>query len=199
MFDALAKPFLANALHLAMFAIPICAAGYFGYDSGQTQAARVYEVRLAKQEASHAETMRQIVEQRLQEQTRSQQEQTRLTDLVHQVGWQLLQTQGQLARSQVQLKERIADATLNDGQAWTGLGPDSLRLYRAALGYPERDPGLPAADAGDAGEASQASAAKRGIPPADLLNHAADYGRWCQELETRLDSYIRLYQEASHG
>ncbi|QND84186.1 Uncharacterized protein ChrSV_1959 [Chromobacterium vaccinii] len=199
MFDALAKPFLANTLHLAMFAIPICAAGYFGYDSGQTQAARVYEVRLAKQEASHAETMRQVVEQRLQEQTRSLQEHTRLTDLAHQVGWQLLQTQGQLARSQAQLRERIADATRNDGQAWTGLGPDSLRLYRAALGYSERDPGLPAADAGNAGDASQTVAAERGLPPADLLNHATDYGRWCQELETRLDGFIRLHQEADHG
>ncbi|UTH73961.1 hypothetical protein [Chromobacterium sp. IIBBL 290-4] len=190
---------LPGAWRLALAALALGTSVYSGYHFGASQSSQTYETRLAKQEASHAETLRLAADQRLQEQVSSQQEQARLSDLAHQVGWQLLQTQGQLARSQAQLKERIADATRHDGQAWTGLGPDSLRLYRTALGYPKRDPGLPSADAGDAVEASQAGAAERGLPPADLLNHAADYGRWCQELESQLDSFIQLHQEADHG
>ncbi|WP_047257753.1 hypothetical protein [Chromobacterium subtsugae] len=194
-----ASPLLLNVLHVALCGVTLGVAGFVGYGSGQGQATRVYEAKMAKQEAAHAAELLQKAEKQSQALAAAHAEQARLTDLAHKVGWQLLQTQGQLARSQAQLRERIADATRNDGQAWTGLGPDSLRLYRAALGYSERDPGLPAADAGNAGEADQAGTAARGLPPADLLNHAADYGRWCQELETRLDSFIRLYQEASHG
>ncbi|KUM03516.1 hypothetical protein KIF53_13345 [Chromobacterium subtsugae] len=193
------NPLLPTALSAALCSVALGCAGYGCYGLGQGQTTRVYEAKMAKQEAAHAAELLQKAEKQNQALAAANAEQTRLTDLAHKVGWQLLQTQGQLARSQAQLRERIADATRNDGQAWTGLGPDSLRLYRASLGYSERDPGLPAADAGNAGEADQAGAAARGLPPADLLNHAADYGRWCQELETRLDGFIRLHQEADHG
>ncbi|AXE34025.1 hypothetical protein [Chromobacterium phragmitis] len=188
-----ANPLLLNVLRVALCGVTLGVAGFVGYGSGQGQATRVYEAKMAKQEAAHAAELLLKAEKQSQALAAANAEQARLNDLAHQVGWQLLQTQGQLARSQAQLRERIADATRNDGQAWTGLGPDSLRLYRAAFGYSERDPGLPAADAGNAGDASQTGTAERGLPPADLLNHAADYGRWCQELETRLDSFIRLH------
>ncbi|MCD4501106.1 hypothetical protein [Chromobacterium vaccinii] len=194
-----ANPLLLNVLRVALCGVTLGVAGFAGYGGGQGQATRVYEAKMAKQEAAHAAELLQKSEKQNQALAAAHAEQARLNDLAHQVGWQLLQTQGQLARSQAQLRERIADATRNDGQAWTGLGPDSLRLYRAALGYSERDPGLPAADAGNAGDASQTGTAERGLPPADLLNHAADYGRWCQELETRLGAFIRLHQEADHG
>ncbi|MGL9772870.1 MAG: hypothetical protein ACR5LG_00150 [Sodalis sp. (in: enterobacteria)] len=42
-----------------------------------------------------------------------------------------------------QLHRSIAYAVAHDGAAYTGLGPDGLQRYRAALGYPADDNTLP--------------------------------------------------------
>ncbi|OHX21227.1 hypothetical protein [Chromobacterium sphagni] len=193
------NPLAALAIKGAVYLLPLLGVGYVGYQTGQSLADQRHQVALATLKAQHAAELKQRAEDNVRTLTAASAEQKRLADLVHQVGWQLLQARGELARSQAQLKERIPNATQRDGAAFTGLGPDSLRLYRAALGYAESDSGMPSADAGNAAKADQASSSRAGLPPADLLNHAADYGRWCQELEIRLDSYIRLHQGAAHG
>ncbi|AXE33106.1 hypothetical protein [Chromobacterium phragmitis] len=193
------NPLASLAIKSALYLLPLLGVGYAGYHTGQSLADQGHQVAMAALQAQHAAELKQRAEDNAHILTATSAEQKRLADLAHQVGWQLLQTRGELARSQAQLKERIADATRNDGAAFTGLGPDSLRLYRAALGYAESDSGVPSAHAGDAAKTDAPRATREGLPPADLLNHAADYGRWCQELETRLDSYIQLYQGAAHG
>ncbi|MEN2427243.1 hypothetical protein AA0N74_14425 [Chromobacterium vaccinii] len=193
------NPLASLAIKGAVYLLPLLGAGYAGYHSGQSLADQRHQVMLATLQAQHAAELKQRAEDNAHTLAAASAEQKRLADLAHQVGWQLLQTRGELARSQAQLKERIADATRNDGAAFTGLGPDSLRLYRAALGYADSGSGLSSADAGNAAKTDSSGTAREGLPPADLLNHAADYGRWCQELETQLDSYIQLHQEAGHG
>ncbi|MCD0491391.1 hypothetical protein [Chromobacterium violaceum] len=193
------NPLASLAIKSALYLLPLLGVGYAGYHTGQSLADQGHQVAMAALQAQHAAELKQRAEDNAHTQAAASAEQKRLADLAHQVGWQLLQTRGELARSQAQLKERIADATQRDGAAFTGLGPDSLRLYRAALGYAESDSGLPSADAGNVAKADASGTASTGLPPADLLNHAADYGRWCQELETRLDSYIQLHQGAAHG
>ncbi|MBX9268767.1 hypothetical protein [Chromobacterium violaceum] len=193
------NPLASLAIRGAVYLLPLLGAGYAGYHTGQSLADQRHQVSLAALQAQHASELKQRAEDNAHTLAAASAEQKRLADLAHQVGWQLLQTRGALARSQAQLKERIADATQRDGAAFTGLGPDSLRLYRAALGYAESNSDLPSADARNAAKTDASEAASAGLSPADLLNHATDYGRWCQELETRLDSYIQLHQGAAHG
>ncbi|WP_406850401.1 hypothetical protein [Chromobacterium phragmitis] len=103
----------------------------------------------------------------------------------------LLQQQALQAQQRRQA-QRIDDVTRNDGSRFTGLGPDSLRLYRQLLGY--SDP-LPGAQSLPAGAAAQTAGPDAGLPASDLLAHAADYGDWCQQLEQRLVALKQLYSQ----
>lgn len=184
------KPLLIAAL--------IGTAGYAVDQFGYQRAANLYAGQLATADAEYSRALLRLTEQRLVEQATAQAEYQRLNQLAHQVGVELLQTRGQLANTQRQLKQRIPDATRTDGPRFTGLGPDSLRLYRQFLGYSAADPAadLPSADTGNAGEAAAPTGAATGLPPDDLLKHAADYGAWCQKLDQQLNSYISLHQQA---
>jgi hypothetical protein len=116
---------------------------------------------------------------------RQQQEQARADKLER----DLLTTQEQLSNANKQLKKGISHALKNDGATTCGLGPDSLRLYRSGLGYPP-DPGdrdtLPSTTGNAVAHSGTASGPGEGLPPGDLLAHAADYGQWCQQLEKQL-------------
>lgn len=190
---SLIRPFLQNALHIAVYAAPLLATGYFAYDVGHTQASRLYEVKLSRQAEAHALQLRALSNAKTAELAAALTEQQRLTELAHKTGWELLQARARLADAQTRLKQRIPDATRSDGTRFTGLGPDSLRLYRAALGYASDDAHLPAADPGAAIQADQTAAPAGGLPPLALLYHAADYGRWCQQLEQQLDAWQALF------
>lgn len=168
-----------------------------GYLSGHKVASQAGTAKLQSMQLAHAEDLKIIADAKAAELGAALVEQKKLADQAHQVGWQLLQTRARLADTQSQLKQRIADATRSDGVRFTGLGPDSLRVYRSALGYPERDPGVPEADAGNVDQAGQTDGTDEGLPPADLLDHAADYGQWCQQLDAQLSAYIRLHTEAT--
>ncbi|KZE34166.1 hypothetical protein [Crenobacter luteus] len=180
------KPLLVAAL---------AGAALYGADQfGYRRAANLYAGKLATAEAGHARQLLRLAEQRLTEQAAAEAAYRRLNEQAHQVGWALLQTRRQLEVTQRQLKQRIPDATRTDGPRFTGLGPDSLRLYRQFLGYPASgEADLPAADAGHAGEAAAAAGTEAGLSPADLLEHAADYGQWCQQLDAQLSAYLRLH------
>lgn len=73
-----------------------------------------------------------------------------LTAFNEQLSADLYATNRELALAQQQHDRSIPDALNHDGQTYTGLGPDSLRLYTAALGYRTRssDNRLPAPTAG---------------------------------------------------
>ncbi|MCQ4142823.1 hypothetical protein [Vogesella sp. AC12] len=184
------KPLLLAAL--------IGAAGYAVDQFGYQRAANLYAGKLATADATHSRALLRLTEQRLAEQATAQAEYQRLNQLAHQVGVELLQSRAELATTQRQLKQRIPHVTHSDGPRFTGLGPDSLRLYRQFLGYSAADlaADLPPADTGNAGEATAPASAAAGLPPDDLLKHAADYGAWCQQLDQQLNSYISLHQQA---
>ncbi|MCG8993232.1 hypothetical protein LH427_09630 [Laribacter hongkongensis] len=190
------KTALYNALRIGAVLVPVAVVGYLGYELGHSTASQAYQTELARQAKIHATSMQKLADDKAAELGLALAEQQRLIEQANQVGWALIQTRAQLADTQSQLKKRIADATRTDGMRFTGLGADSLRVYRAALGYPERDPGVPPADTPDAGAANNAATPGGGLPPEDLLAHAADYGQWCQQQSAQLSAYLRLHQEA---
>lgn len=180
------KPLLTTALAGAA----LYSADQFGYQ----RAANLYTAKLSTADADHTRQLLRLTEQRLTEQAVTQEAYQRLNEQAHQVSWELLLTKQQLEVTQRQLKQRIPNAVRTDGPRFTGLGPDSLRLYRQLLGYSASgEADLPAADAGHVGEAAAAAGTEAGLSPADLLDHAADYGQWCQQLDAQLSAYIRLH------
>ncbi|EFX7053213.1 hypothetical protein VYN02_001039 [Shigella sonnei] len=110
---------------------------------------------------------------------------------------QFLAYQEQAAKKAADLKRRLNDALSHDGAAFTGIGPDGLRLYRDALGYTTTPPGagqrLPAATGVDVANPPHASTARAGLSPSGLITHAAEYGAWCQQLREQLYSLNQFY------
>ncbi|EFX2000397.1 TPA: hypothetical protein ACIUWU_001652 [Shigella sonnei] len=110
---------------------------------------------------------------------------------------QFLAYQEQAAKKAADLKWRLNDALNQDGAAFTGIGPDGLRLYRDALGYTTTPPGagqrLPAATGVDVANPPHASTARAGLSPSGLITHAAEYGAWCQQLREQLYSLNQFY------
>lgn len=109
------------------------------------------------------------------------------------VSAQLLANIDTLTRANQALKRQIHDATQQDGATYTGVGPNSLCLYQSALGYPDCDQRVPAASRGATPLATETAPTSGGLPPGDLLAHAADYGKWCQQLETQLRQLKAYY------
>ena len=91
------------------------------------------------------------------------------------------------------LKRQINDATQQDGATYTGLGPNSLCVYQSALGYPDCDQRVQPTASGTVPTASETQPTHSGLPPEDILAHAADYGKWCQQLETQLIQINKYY------
>lgn len=164
-----------------------------GFYSGQKVASTAAASKLQAVQLSHEQERSRAADAKAGELATALAGQQKLAEQANKLGWELLQTRSQLATTQTQLKQRIADATQSDGDRFTGLGPGGLRLYSSALGYPERNPGLPAANAGDAANPGQTGAAGAGLQPADLIAHAADYGAWCQQLEAQLGTLAHLH------
>ncbi|BBF84899.1 hypothetical protein DLM_1275 [Aquitalea magnusonii] len=167
------------------------AAGLF--TAGYRWAERSYLADIARQQASYAQQQRQQAEAQAEALVSALRDKQQLEEQAYRVGVALLQARADLARNQAQLSRRIAHVVQQDGERFTGLGPDSLRLYLAALGYTSDDAHLPAADPGIAVQADQTATAAGGLPPLALLYHAADYGRWCQQLEQQLDAWQALF------
>ncbi|HGK4817008.1 TPA: hypothetical protein ACJ2XR_004587 [Yersinia enterocolitica] len=91
------------------------------------------------------------------------------------------------------LKRQINDATQQDGATYTGLGPHSLCIYQSALGYPDCDQRVQPTASGSVPTARETQPTNSGLPPEDILAHAADYGKWCQQLETQLININKYY------
>lgn len=110
-----------------------------------------------------------------------------------QLAAELLQTKAELNQTKTQLKRKIPDVVKTDGATFTGIGPDSLRLYSASLGYPADD--LPQTSGGAAVYPADASRARGGLSPAGLLDHSADYGEWCLTLRGQLEQLNKFHND----
>lgn len=91
------------------------------------------------------------------------------------------------------LKRQINDATQKDGATYTGLGPNSLCVYQSALGYADCDKRVQPTASGSVPTARETQPTHSGLPPEDILAHSADYGKWCQQLETQLININKYY------
>ncbi|MEQ9868584.1 hypothetical protein ABRP77_04690 [Pectobacterium odoriferum] len=112
-----------------------------------------------------------------------------------QLAAELLQTKAELNQTKNQLKRKIPNVVKTDGATFTGIGPDSLRLYRASLGYPADD--LPDAASRAAVYPADAPGPRRGLSPAGLLDHSADYGEWCLILRENMTKLNQFYAEGN--
>ena len=169
---------------------PLLAAG-LAYPLGLRHGAEGWRARLAEQRA--ADQGRQAAEaERAQRQLQAAlQQQQRLSELLGRQEARLLSQQQDLQQRLQDQKQRIEYVVQQDGGRYGGLGPDSLRLYRQVLGYSAAS--MSATDSVSIANPNQAAAAGAGLPAADLLAHAADYGAWCQQLEQRLTALGGLF------
>lgn len=188
---------LALALRTGAILLPLALVAGLGFSAGRHLAVRDGQTRLAGLSAAHAREMQALADDRAAVLAAAMAEQQRLERLAREAGLALTETRARLADSQRALTRRINDATLHDGNRFTGLGPDGLRVYRAALGYPELDADLPATGTGHAGDAGPPTGASAGLPVDDLLAHAIDYGQWCRQLDARLNAIRHLFAGAA--
>lgn len=101
-----------------------------------------------------------------------------------QLARELQQQKNELEKKKNELKKAISDAVKGD-VGFTGIGPRGLCLYNRALGYP-CDNRLQKTTGGVAGRVGETSGSGGGLSPAGLLKQSADYGAWCQRLESQL-------------
>ncbi|MET5645892.1 hypothetical protein WH817_14450 [Serratia marcescens] len=177
------------------------AAGWFlhhqGYNSGYDLAELRYQGKLSRQQSDWDIERRQLAEKNQAVLQAALAKQAELAEQARLLSLSLEAAQRQLATTQQQLKKRIAHAVQTDGQHFTGLGPDSLRLYRAVLGYPDTGAaGVPDATGGNAEHSTDARAAG-GISPGPLLDHATEYGAWCLTLRNKLEALNAFYTSGS--
>ncbi|MEC5319293.1 hypothetical protein VSX61_10120 [Brenneria populi subsp. brevivirga] len=108
----------------------------------------------------------------------------------------LLKAKTELAQAKQKLKKDIPDAVTKDGAAFTGIGPDGLRLYKISLGYPADSlPGTGEAPGRAAVYPADAIRAGGGLSPAGLITHSADYGEWCLTIKGKLEKLNQFYDK----
>ena len=182
---------LPSWLRLGAWLLPPLLAAGIAYPLGMRHGAESWRARLAEQQAADQRREAAQAEQAQRQWQAAMQQQRRLQQLASQQEDRLLRQQQGLQQKLQAQKQRIEYVVQQDGGRYGGLGPDSLRLYRQILGYPAA--AVPAADAVSTTDSHQTTAADAGLPAADLLAHAADYGAWCQQLEQRLTALGGLF------
>ncbi|QBH95478.1 hypothetical protein EKN56_03085 [Limnobaculum zhutongyuii] len=166
-----------------------------GWAAGTKVSAIAHNMTLNDLQAKHAKAELQweserkaAAERQIRALDAAVQKQQNATTESQRITTQLLETQQQLSKTERELKKRINDATKNDGRNFNGIGPYSLQLYRAALGYPIDSRCLPANTSGAAGSASETTCPGAGLSPEDILDHITDYGTYCRTIEKQLIS-----------
>ncbi|MFT4465400.1 MAG: hypothetical protein ACMX3H_12780 [Sodalis sp. (in: enterobacteria)] len=174
-------------------------AGGAGYWRGAQQARLVAQATLATRQAECEARQRQQAQATQQALESALARQQQLQGANDRLSTQLETTQHALTLKTQQLHRSIAHAVAHDGAAYTGLGPDGLQRYRAALGYPTDDNASLSAPAGQpVGAATHAAAPVKGLGPEALLHHASDYGAWCLTLQAQLQA-INAFYSAQEG
>ncbi|UTH76028.1 hypothetical protein [Chromobacterium sp. IIBBL 290-4] len=176
-------PFSRLAIRLLLPALAASGGYYAGWRHGAHDGQNQMQTRIAILQAQHSQSLQHQQAQALLAQQKWQQR-------INQLEAELLRQQHALQQQQRLAAQRIDHVITQDGPRYTGLGPDSLRLYRQLLGY---SADLPGAQPLAAGNSPQAAGPASGLPAADLLAHAADYGVWCQQLEQRLIALRQLF------
>lgn len=168
--------------------------GGAGYWRGAQQARLVAQATLATRQTECEERQRQQAQATQQALESALTRQQQLQGANDRLSAQLETTQHALTLKTQQLHRSIAHAVAHDGAAYTGLGPDGLQRYRAALGYPADDNAfLPASAGQPVGVAAPAAAPVRGLGPEALLHHISDYGAWCLTLQAQLQALNAFY------
>ncbi|BBI91165.1 putative conserved hypothetical protein [Serratia symbiotica str. Tucson] len=168
-----------------------------GYAQGYDLAEIRYQAKLSRQQSDWDIERRQLAEKNQAVLQAALAKQAELAEQARLLSLSLEATQRQLATTQQQLKKRIAHAVQTDGQHFTGLGPDSLRLYRAVLGYPNTGAAGVSNTTGGAAEHSADARTAGGISPGPLLDHATEYGAWCLTLRNKLEALNAFYTPGS--
>jgi len=173
-------------LYLAVF--------YGGYRHGRSTATAEGDAKYTKLEKAQADAWAESKAKALDRYVLA-------TQRADQLATEHQAAQERLADTRTLILKEIPHATA--GLAACAFGPDFLRTYNRALGL--GGPGVPEAagpgePAADNATARTADAGVRGGPPvtaspADLLTHAADYGKWCWDTADQRDKLLKLLTE----
>ncbi|WOA52516.1 hypothetical protein [Dickeya solani] len=150
--------------------------------------------QLAAQVLAAEQERRQAAERQVAALQQAQADATAQRVRADELAVELLDVKTQLTTTTQRLKKGIDRAVKNDSNAFTGIGPDSLRLYRTSLGYADNAVGMSDTSGGVAVHPADAASAVGGLSPAGLLNHAADYGAWCITLRGQLEKLNAYYK-----
>lgn len=161
-----------------------------GYWRGSQQTKLVAQATLATRQIACEERQRQQAQATQQALETALARQRQLQGANDRLSAQLETTQHALTLKTQLLHRSIVHAVAHDGAAYTGLGPDGLQRYRAALGYPADDN---AALSASAGQPAGVAAPVRGLGPEALLHHISDYGAWCLTLQAQLQALNAFY------
>ena len=192
-FDDLSRlqKLITGVMGVLVIGVELGCIAWKGYQYGHDVAQRDGDKALSDLKAAVAAEKLQLAQQQSRELGAALLKQQEYNQQAQQASTELLQAIKGLGQTQQQIKRSIDDATKHDGSAFTGIGPDSLRLYRTALGY--RAECVQGANGRDAGHAGETGCTDSGLPPSDLLAHASDYGAWCQALEAKLRTLNQFY------
>ncbi|WP_050570933.1 hypothetical protein [Dickeya zeae] len=200
--------FLRVAWLPLVFIVAAAGVGYntghqVGYNVGvatlrdENQQLTLKNEQLAAQVLAAEQEKRQAAEQQVAALQQAQADATAQRVRADELAVELINVKTQLTTTTQRLKKGIDRAVKNDSGAFTGIGPDSLRLYRASLGYADDAVGMSDTPSGVAVHPANAASAGGGLSPAGLLNHAADYGVWCQTLRGQLEKLNAYYNKGA--
>ncbi|WP_051124153.1 hypothetical protein [Dickeya sp. DW 0440] len=197
--------FLRVAWLPLVFIVAAAGVGYntghqVGYNAGvasqrdENQQLTLKNEQLAAQVLAAEQEKRQAAERQVAALQQAQADATAQRVRADELAVELLDVKTELTKTTQKLKKGIDRAVKNDSNAFTGIGRDSLRLYRASLGYTDDAVGMSDASAGTAVHPTDAARTGGGLSPAGILNHAADYGAWCLILRGQLEKLNAYYK-----
>ncbi|MCI4216302.1 hypothetical protein [Dickeya dianthicola] len=193
--------FLRAAWLPLVFIVAAAGVGYntghqAGYNAG-VASQRDENQQLTAQVLAAEQEKRQAAERQVAALQQAQADATTQRVRADELAVELLDVKTELTKTTQKLKKGIDRAVKNDSNAFTGIGPDSLRLYRAGLGYADDAVGMSDAPGRAAVHPADAASPGGGLSPAGLLNHAADYGAWCLTLRGQLEKLNAYYNKGA--
>lgn len=174
----------SRLMMVAIFSLACVAKGYhWGYGKAES----IYQKKLTDQKTAFDLEKLNATNTALSKEKAANDKATRLS-------YELARLQRQLTQQEQSRHEQINQAVKEDGSSFTGIGPDSVQLYRQALGYPNASGN----SLSSATSKSASNTANAGLSPVALLNHANSYGAWCLTMREQLIELNKLYG-GEHG
>lgn len=182
---------LTNPLASILIALAVFGGGYW---AGYSRADSAREAEVATLTAGYAEAYAKAYKEALE----NLEEETQRANLL---AVQLVGEKKRLVAQTQDITRRIRHAA-QAGAAGCRFGPDFVRLYNEALGYPgggalPEDASAAGADhaGGPAPAAGPGLLSDRPVTPEDLLAHARDYGAWARSMRAQLRALGELLKE----